>query len=147
MEGGPSTPQKYLIAHRSSQTGDTLHVAANLALDPLIDVIVVHVGAVGTTEGLLNFYRQATDPRYPEAAISPDSATTNKRVKVVYASNEVVADTLYTALSWVKAEDESVETALTEILGLGTLSSQTAKEIQNFAEFKVCGRLFLLNVK
>lgn len=81
----------YFIAHRSSQTADTLNVAGTLALYPNVDVIVVHVGALGTTEGLLNIYRQATDPSYPKAAISPVSAATNKRVKVVYASNEAVA--------------------------------------------------------
>ena len=104
----------------------------------------------------MNFYRQATDPTYPGAAISPDSAAINKRVKVVYASNEAVAEALYTTLSWIKASDASVQTDLPEILGLGILSSETPKvgatpaalkQIQSFAEFKVCGRLFLLLVR
>ena len=162
MSGGPSlvppsapAPPRHLLAHKSSQTGDTLHVAGTLALYPFVDVMVVHVGAIGTTEGLLNFYRQATDPLYPGAAISPDSAAINKRVKVVYAENEAVAEKLYKELSWIKASDASVETALPGVLCHGNLSSETRKvgatpaalkKIQNFAAFKVCGCLFLLLV-
>ena len=148
MSGGPP---RQLIAHRSSHTGDTLHVAGALALDSSIDVIVVHVGSIGTTEGLLNFYRQATDPTYPDAAISPESAATNKRVKVIYALNEDVAKALYKALSSVEASDVSVKTEFPEILSRGSLLSETPrvgvmpaalKQIQDFAEFKVCGHLF-----
>ena len=170
MSGGPSSvpsldspsapSEHFFIAHRSSQTGDTLHVAGTLALYSNVDVLVVHVGPVGTTEGLLNFYRQATDPKYPGAAISPDSAAINERVKVVYASKEAVAETLYTTLSKITASDASVQTVFSEILShgisRGILSSETPKvgatpaalkEIQSFAEFKVCGRLLLLLVR
>ena len=146
---------RHLIAQKSSQTGDTVHVAGTLALYPLVDVIVVHVGAVGTTEGLLNFYRQATDQTYPREAISPDSATTNLRVKVVYASNEAVAGELYETLSYIKASDASVKDNFLKILALGTLSSEipkfgstpaALKQITDFDNFKVCGRLILLLV-
>ena len=100
----------------------------------------------------MNFYRQATDPKYPGAAISPDSAAINERVKVVYASNEAVAQTLYKTLS-SEASDALVQIDLPQILRNDILSSETSrvgvtpatpKQIHNCAEFKVCGRLFLL---
>ncbi|KAF2802048.1 uncharacterized protein BDZ99DRAFT_469094, partial [Mytilinidion resinicola] len=145
FKGPPAPPLPHLIAHRSSQTGDTLHIAAALALYDFVDVIVVHVGAIGTTEGLLNFYRQATDPTYPGAAISPNSPATNKRVKVVYASNEAAAEALYTTLSWIKASDTTVQDYFPKILAAGDLSSETSKvgttpavlkQIKPFDEFK-----------
>ena len=44
-QGGTSAPLKRFITHKSSQTGDTLHVAAALALCEDLDVIVVQFGA------------------------------------------------------------------------------------------------------
>jgi hypothetical protein len=88
-----------ILAHMSSQTGDTLHVAGAMILDSQIHVIVVHAGEPWTNKGLLNFYRQVTDPGYPGADVEPDIAYTNQRVKAVYASNKEVARLLYQALS------------------------------------------------
>jgi len=139
-----------ILAHKSSQTGDTLHVAGALAFDARIHVIVVHAGDSQTTKELLKFYRQVTDPAYPHTDIEPDSAYTNQRVKAVYASTEKAAKALYDALS-TAASDTDVQAKFTGILDLGDLSYETkdgtappaSKQIENFTEFKVCGRQFL----
>ena len=141
-------PQRKIIAHRSSQTGDTLHVAGTLALYAEVDVIVIHVGDIGTTEGLLNLYRQATDSTHPGAAIGPDSAANNDRVKVVYASDKGLAQKVYEAFT----SAYRIKTAFAGIQAHKHLSSETPeagampaelKRINSFVDFEVCGRLFL----
>lgn len=97
---------RLILAHKSSQTGNTLHVAGVLTFDPRIHVIVVHAGNLRTTEDLLNFYRQATDPAYPGAAIKLGSAFINQRLKTVYASTETAAHALYYVLSSTSATDK-----------------------------------------
>ena len=93
---------------------------------------------------------------YPGAAVSPDSAAIIQRGKVVYTSNKAVAENLYKNWPWTKVSDASVQTDLPRILDLGILWSETPKvgatpaalkRIQTFAEFKVCGTLFLLLVR
>jgi len=144
---------RLILAHKSSQTGDTLHVAGALAFDPQIHVVVVHAGGLLTTEDLLNFYRQATDLAYPGAAIKPDSAYTNQRVKAVYASTEEAAQALYDALSPASASDENIQAKFTNILAAGDLFYEPTKigtappppkKINTFDEFRACGHLFFL---
>jgi hypothetical protein len=146
---------RLILTQKSSQTGDTLHVAGALAFDPLIYVIVVHAGEVLTIEGLLNFYRQATDPTYPGAAIKPDSAYTNQRVKAIYASTEAAAKALYGVLSPASAADATIKAKFNEILAVGNLfclmprigtapPPPIAKQIKSFDDFKVVGIYYYL---
>jgi hypothetical protein len=139
--------EKRVLAHMSSQTGDTLHVAGAMVLDPEIHVIVIHAGEPQTNKGLLNFYRQVTDLRYPDADVEPNSAYTNQRVKAVYASSKESARLLYKALSVRDTWEKRIEKEFGKILTAGSLTYETrnigtespplTKKIGDFVDFKV----------
>jgi hypothetical protein len=117
-----------LIPHLSSATGDTIHVAAALVLYERLDVIVVHHGAVGSCEGLLNFYRNIIKqnefgiikPNKPDIIKpnKPDVFKPTKRVKVVYTEDEKTAYTISTALTNAKRD---IEASLARLLDGGVL--------------------------
>jgi hypothetical protein len=139
--------KKRILAHMSSQTGDTLHVAGAMILDPEIHVIVIHAGEPQTNKGLLNFYRQVTDPGYPGTDVEPDSAYTSQRVKAVYASDDRLARPLYKALSVERKSDGDIPDQVDKILAAGKVTCETTitrtapshsmKQIKNFGELKV----------
>lgn len=82
----------------------------------------------------MKFYRQVTDPSYPGAAIGADSATTNKRVKVVHTQNQAVADEFYNTFIHIEEDGQ-----LPEVMNAYMPKGETIAYTKQINRMKPCG--------